>query len=318
MNHLANFDLIILFFILGVFASWIKSDLQIPDSVSKFLSIFLLLSLGLKGGHEVRFAENLTGFFPSLTLGLISCLAVPVALFLAIKNRLGVANASALSASYGSVSAVTFITAQGILENDGLIFSGYMVAVMALMEIPAILIGVYLYQKFAKNADTTRSIFSTIFSAKSVVLLLGGFIIGLSMNDKSWVGISPVVQGAFKGVLAFFLLDLGIVAQKQLREAWKFKFLSFPIAVMFPLACGTLALLAGHWLGIMRGDLVLLATLVGSASYIAAPAAMRSSIPSANPSLYLALPLALTFPMNLIFGIPFYIELSDYLICCRV
>lgn len=318
MNHLANFDLIILFFILGVFASWIKSDLQIPDSVSKFLSIFLLLSLGLKGGHEVRFAENLAGFFPSLTLGLISCLAVPVALFLAIKNRLGVANASALSASYGSVSAVTFITAQGILENDGLIFSGYMVAVMALMEIPAILIGVYLYQKFAKNADTTRSIFSTIFSAKSVVLLLGGFIIGLSMNDKSWVGISPVVQGAFKGVLAFFLLDLGIVAQKQLREAWKFKFLSFPIAVMFPLACGTLALLAGHWLGIMRGDLVLLATLVGSASYIAAPAAMRSSIPSANPSLYLALPLALTFPMNLIFGIPFYIELSDYLTCCRV
>ncbi|MES2769892.1 MAG: sodium-dependent bicarbonate transport family permease [Bdellovibrionota bacterium] len=310
MNHLANFDLIIFFFILGAFASWIRSDLEIPEFISKFLSIFLLLSLGLKGGHEVRFAESLTGFIPSLTLGLISCLALPIIFFFAFKNRLGVANASALSASYGSVSAVTFITAQGILENDGINFSGYMVAIMALMEIPAILIGVYLYQRFSKNSPHGRTILASIFSAKSVVLLLGGFVIGLLMNEKSWAGISPVVQGSFKGVLAFFLLDLGIVAQKQLREAWKFKYLSLPIAIIFPLICGTLSLFVGHSIGISQGDLILLATLVGSASYIAAPAAMRSSIPSANPSLYLALPLAMTFPMNLIFGIPLYIEIS--------
>lgn len=314
MSHFANFDLIILFFILGAFASWIRSDLEIPESISKFLSIFLLLSLGLKGGHEVRFAESLTGFFPSLSLGLVSCFALPVILFFAIKNRFGTANASALSASYGSVSAVTFITAQGILENEGIGFSGYMVAIMALMEIPAILIAVYLYQRFSKDRESSRSIFLNIFSAKSVVLLLGGFVIGLAMNEKSWGSISPVIQGSFKGVLAFFLLDLGIVAQKQLREAWKYKFAVLPLAFLFPLACGTVSLIAGHLLGIAQGDLVLLATLVGSASYIAAPAAVRSSITSANPSLYLALPLALTFPMNLLFGIPLYIEISQWLL----
>lgn len=313
MSHLANFDLIILFFVLGVFASWIRSDLQVPESISKFLSIFLLLSLGLKGGHEVRFAESLAGFMPSLSLGLISCFALPMAMFFLIKNRLGIANAAALSASYGSVSAVTFITAQGILENQGFQFSGYMVAIMALMEIPAILIGVYFYQKFSVSSDSSRSIFSSIFSAKSVVLLLGGFVIGFAMNEKSWTGISPVIQGSFKGVLAFFLLDLGIIAQKQLREAWKFKFAIVPLAIVFPLICGTISILIGHSLRISQGDLVLLATLVGSASYIAAPAAVRSSIPSANPSLYLALPLALTFPMNLIFGIPFYIWLCRLL-----
>ena len=313
MSHLANFDLIILFFILGAFASWIRSDLEIPESVSKFLSIFLLLSLGLKGGHEVRFAESLAGFIPTLSLGLISCFALPMVLFFAVKKRLGIANAAALSASYGSVSAVTFITAQGILENEGLASSGYMVAIMALMEIPAILVAVYLYQRFSKVADAGRSIVSTIFSAKSVVLLIGGFVIGFMMNEKSWSGIAPVIQGSFKGVLGFFLLDLGIVAQKQLREAWKFKAIVIPLAVLFPLLCGTVALFVGSFFGISRGDLVLLATLVGSASYIAAPAAMKSSIPSANPSLYLALPLALTFPMNLVFGIPIYIEASEWL-----
>jgi uncharacterized protein len=314
MSHLANFDLIILFFILGAFASWIRSDLQVPESVSKFLSIFLLLALGLKGGHEVRFATSLTGFIPSLSLGLISCFALPMVMFFLIRNRLGIANASALSASYGSVSAVTFITAQGVLENEGITTSGYLVAVMALMEIPAILIAVYFYQKFSKNSESSRSIFSSIFSAKSVVLLLGGFLIGLAMNEKSWTGISPVIQGSFKGVLAFFLLDLGVIAQKQLREAWKFKFAVAPLAIAFPLICGTISLVIGHLLGISQGDLVLLATLVGSASYIAAPAAVRSSIPSANPGLYLALPLALTFPMNVVFGISFYIELSNLMI----
>ena len=313
MSQLANFDLIILFFILGAVASWMRYDLEISESVSKFLSIFLLLSLGLKGGHEVRFAESLTGFMPSISLGLISCLALPVAMFFLIKNRLGIANASALSASYGSVSAVTFITAQGILENEGLAFSGYMVAIMALMEIPAILMGVFLYQKFSKTSASSPSIFSSIFSAKLVVLLLGGLATGLAMNEKSWNGISPVIQGSFKGVLAFFLLDLGIVAQKQLREAWKFKFIIVPLAIIFPLFRRTTSLAIGHFIGVSPGDLVLLATLVGSASYIAAPVAMRTSIPAANPRLYLALPLSLTFPMNLLFGIPFSIEMSFWL-----
>lgn len=314
MSHLANFDLIILFFVLGAFASWVKSDLEIPESVSKFLSIFLLLSLGLKGGHEVRIAENLAGFYPALSIGMISCLVLPVLLVFTFRNRLGLANACAVSAAYGSVSAVTFVAATGILENETIGFSGYMVAIMALMEIPAILLAVYFYQKFAgESRFLHQSLFKSIFSAKSVVLLLGGFAIGLAMNQSSWSSLSPVVQGCFKGVLAFFLLDLGLVAQKQLREAWSFKTIAIPIAVLGPLLFGGSALVLASWAKITQGDQILLAVLVGSASYIAAPAAVRSSIPKANPSLYLAMPLALTFPMNLVFGIPFYIEFSNWL-----
>ncbi len=311
----ANFDLIILFFALGAFASWVKSDLEIPESVSKFLSIFLLLSLGLKGGHEVSSAESLGGFLPALSIGLISCLTIPVVLVVALRSRLGIPNASALAASYGSVSAVTFVTAQSILEKEGISASGFMVAVMALMEIPAILVAVFFYQKFSKKeSDQNRSAWTSIFSAKSVVLLLGGFLIGLLMNDVSWKGIAPVVQGSFKGVLAFFLLDLGFVAQKQLKQAWKFKFTALVVAIVFPLFFGFLTLVASVWAGVSQGDQILLAVLVGSASYIAAPASVRSSIREANPSLYLALPLALTFPMNLIFGIPLYIEFSQWLV----
>ncbi len=315
MNHLANFDLIILFFILGAFASWIRSDLEVPDSVSKFLSVFLLLSLGLKGGHEVRVAENLSGFLPTLSLGLASCVALPVWLFLLLKRKLGVADAAALAASYGSVSAVTFVTAQGILKSEGLLTSGYMVAIMALMEVPAILVAVYLHQRFSGKASNHKgSILKSIFSTKSVVLLLGGFFIGLGMNDNSWSGIAPVVQGCFKGVLAFFLLDLGVVAQKQLRKAWRFKLTAILVAFVLPLLFGSMVLYAASLIQIPQGDQILLAILAGSASYIAAPAAIRASIADANPSLYLAMPLALTFPMNLLFGIPFYLDFSHWLL----
>lgn len=314
MGHLASFDLIILFFILGALASWFKSELEIPDQISKFLSIFLLLSLGLKGGHEVRVANDLFGFFPSLAIGLVTCFAIPAVLFAGLRRHLGVANASAVAASYGSVSAVTFITAQGILENLGIASSGYMVAVMALMEVPGILVAIFFYQRASQKRDVRkRTLLLSIFTTKSVVLLIGGFAIGLLMNQKSWEGISPVVQGCFKGVLAFFLLDLGVLAQKQLRAAWKFKFVALSVALIVPVFFGTLALIATHLLGLDKGDQILTAVLVGSASYIAAPATVRSTMPEANPGLYLALPLAITFPMNLLVGIPFYIEIVSRL-----
>lgn len=311
MGQFAHFDLIVLFFVLGAFASWIKSDLAVPDSISKFLSILLLLSLGLKGGHEVKIAENLLGFFPALAIGLGSCLILPVILFFLFRSRLGVPNTAALAAAYGSVSAVTFITAQSLLENSGVVFSGYMVAIMALMEIPAILVGVYLYQQFSDNNIRGLAVFKSIFAAKSVVLLLGGFLIGFAMNEKSWISITPVVQDCFKGFLAFFLLDLGVVAQKQFREAWRFRGPALLIGLLFPLFAGTLGVLCAHFLGLQVGDQVLLGVLVGSASYIAAPATARASIHGSNPGLYLALPLALTFPMNVILGIPFYIYLAQ-------
>ena len=314
MSHYASFDLIVLFFILGIVASWSKSDLAIPDQISKFLSIFLLLALGLKGGHEVGAAQDLSGFLPALSIGLISCVVLPLAIFAILFKRLGSVNAAALSASYGSVSAVTFITAQSILNKEGVEFSGYMVAIMALMEMPAILIAVGLYQRFTEPFKPASLVnLKGLLTAKSVVLLLGGFLIGFLMNERSWDSIAPVFVGSFKGVLAIFLLDLGITAQQQLREAAKYKWTALGVAFFLPLMFGSVALLISHMVGLSQGDQILLAVLVGSASYIAAPAAIRSSITKANPGLYLALPLALTFPMNLLFGIPFYLQLSLWL-----
>ena len=316
LNHLANIDLIVLFFFLGGFASWIKSDLQIPDQVSKFLSVFLLLSLGLKGGHEVRIASDLSGLLPILGIGIASCLIIPVYLFYFYRKSLGTANSAALACCFGSVSAVTFIAAHGFLQNEQIPSSGFMVAIMALMEVPAIVMGLFLHRKYKKSnsKDEVAYVGASIFSAKSVVLLLGGFTIGILMNQSSWISIKPVVSDSFKGLLAFFLLDLGIHAQKQLRDAWLHKWKALVIAIVLPLAHGSIALIAAHYLGIEQGNQILLAVLVGSASYIAAPAAIRAGISDANASLYMALPLALTFPMNILVGIPLYVELSKLIV----
>jgi len=313
MNNLISFDLTFLFFFLGIIASWLKSDLEIPDSISKFLSIFLLLSLGLKGGHEVAIATDLSGFFLVSLLGLSSCVLIPYFLFPLLRRWLEVADAAALAACYGSVSAVTLIAAQEFLRSRGIEFSGYMVALMALMEIPAILIALSFYRRAASKVEQQRNA-PSMFAAKSVVLLLGGFLIGFAMNESSWAGIAPLVQGNFKGILAFFLLDLGLSAQKQLREAWNFKVMSLITACALPLVHGLTLLVLAHWVGVPQGDQILLAVLAGSASYIAAPAAIRASIPSANPSLFVALPLAMTFPMNVLVGIPIYHVMSSYLV----
>lgn len=315
MSLLSSFDFIILFFILGLVASWLKSDLEVPPQISQFLSIFILLSLGLKGGHEVKVAENLSNFLPTLLIGLGTCIAIPLVIFFSFRKNLGQANAAALAASYGSVSAVTFVTANAILENIGMSSSGYMVAIMALMEVPAIIIGIYLYQKFDNtHSSKNQNLLKSIFTTKSVILLLGGFVIGLIMNDISWKGIAPVVKDCLKGLLGIFLLDLGIQAQKQLRDASKHKFVALIIALFIPIIFGSIALIFAHLLGLASGDKILISVLAGSASYIAAPASIKSTIPTANLSLYLALPLAMTFPMNLIFGVHFYIFLNEILL----
>lgn len=309
MSYFLNMDLMVLFFLLGVFASWIKSDLEVPSSISKFLSIFLLLSLGIKGGHELRMAGEMSGFWVTLCLALGSCILIPYYMFYILKRRLGPSNAAALAACYGSVSAITFIAARGFLENQAVDHSKYMVAIMALMEIPAIVVALY----FVGQAQGAHYSLKKILSKNSVVLLIGGFLIGLLLNEPSWNSIKLVVKDAFKGILIFFLLDLGISAQKQLSEAWKFKFEAVVVAFLVPLLNGSTALVIAKFLGLSMGDQVILAALVGSASYIAAPAAIRSSLQDANPSLYLALPLALTFPMNILFGIPYYFTLATWI-----
>jgi uncharacterized protein len=307
MNHLAQIDLILLFFFLGVVASWTRSDLKMPEQASQFLAIFLLLSIGLKGGQEVRSAESLDGFFLSASLGIATCLIIPIFLFQFFKRLLTSADAAALAACYGSVSAITFVAAQGMLENEGIPSSGFMVAVMALMEIPAIVLVLFLAARGSGNLPETAR---RLLTSKSVVLLLGGFVIGFLMNQPTWASIKPVVSDAFKGVLAFYLLDLGILAQRQMREVWRRRWLALVGGTLFPLLAGTFTLSAARLLGLNLGDSVILAVLAGSASYIAAPASVRLALPQANPALYVSLPLALTFPLNILLGIPLYIFMA--------
>lgn len=307
-------DPIILFFILGLLASWFRSDLEIPPSLSKMFSIYLLLSLGLKGGYEVSTAKDLSEFYVIALIGILSCILICYYFFIGFKSILGSANASALAACYGSVSAITFITAQNYLDNHGVAYSGFMVAVMAIMEIPAIILALYLYKKNPSTDLVLKASKATsVFASKSVILLLGGFLIGMALNESSWNSVAPVVQGAFKGVLIFFLLDLGLAAQKQMRDFWKHKVSGLVIACLLPLLNGCVVLILAQWINVGNGNKILLAVLAGSASYIAAPAAIRSSIVDANPSLYVSLPLAITFSMNVMFGIPFYVLLSKLL-----
>lgn len=314
MNSILEIDLIILFFFLGAIASWIKSDLEIPEPISKFLSIFLLLALGLKGGYQVRSSDELTGFGPIFVIGLATCFLIPTYMYHLLKKRISMSNAAALAACYGSVSAVTFITAQGYLQDSKIESSGFMVAIMALMEIPAIVTALYYYRRDKnENSISTTKTLLNIFATKSVVLLIGGFLIGLMMNESSWKEISPVVQHAFKGVLVFFLLDLGVLAQRRFHEAWEFKKLAGLVSLILPLIHGTAALLLAELAEVQTGNQILIAVLAGSASYIAAPAAIKMAAPDANTSLYVSLPLAMTFPMNVAVGIPYYMWLASLL-----
>lgn len=305
MNSIGQLDLISLFFLLGILAGFFRSDLKFSEGVSTFMSIFLLTALGLKGGYEVQKTAELSGLVMAVSIGWMSCLIIPVVIYFLLKNSLGAANAAALGASYGSVSAVTFVAGQSFLHASSIDFSGHMVAVMALMEIPAIVVALILVLKHG-GGKASRSAMIKAFTGKSVILLLGGFFIGLLMNEMTWNSLKPVFVDSFKGILAIFLMDLGVSAQKQFKDVWKYKWQALLIGIALPVLMGTLGLFVAKLAGLSLGDTVLLATLVGSASYIAAPAAIRSAVPDANPALYVALPLGLTFPFNVFFGIHFY------------
>ncbi len=314
MDHFANLDLIVLFFFLGLSGGFAKIPPRLPESVTQFLSIYLLLTIGFKGGLTVAKADSLAGMGTAIFIGVLSCLIIPFVIFHLAKKSFQLANAAALAASYGSVSAVTFIVSTSILESQGIAFGGFMVAVMAIMEMPGIALAILLYQ-MAKNPEkmSWASIGKAAFMHKSILLLAGGFLIGAVIDEKNQVAIKPFFVDTFKGILAFYLLDLGAAAANEFRAVWNQKLRSFVFACVLPICFGTLSLLAACGLGVEQGNAVLLACLVGSASYIAAPAAIRISIPEASAALYTSLPLAMTFPMNVLLGIPLYVALSKYL-----
>lgn len=300
----------ILLFLLGLAATLVRSDLEIPPSAAKTLSLFLLFAIGFKGG--VSLADSGLGFdvIASLLAAVAASILVPLWSFFALRRRLGVVDAAALAATYGSVSAVTFITATGFLTQHGIPFSGHMVAAMALMESPAIIIGIALARRCCRDTNAPRLDWKHLgrdaFLNGSVFLLLGSLFIGFACGPQRAAPLKPFIDTLFPGLLALFLLDMGIVAARRLADLRRVGLPAIAFAVGAPLLNAAIGLVFAALLGLPHGDALLLVTLCASASYIAVPAALRIALPSANPGIYLTLSLAVTFPLNIILGLPLY------------
>ncbi len=300
----------ILFFMLGAMATLLRSDLEIPASIARFLSLYLLFAIGLHGGHELSHSTLTSQTVLVLLVAMGTSAIIPLWSFFILKIRLPVADAAAIAATYGSVSAVTFITAVSFLNAMDISFGGHMVAAMALMESPAIVVGILLARTFDKRSTSDRLSLKELGRESvlnsAVFLLLGSLVIGLLTGDDGWDTVKPFVHAPFKGVLCLFLLDMGLIAAKRLRDLRSTGVTLIVFAIVAAVVHAMLGIGVARLLGTSPGDALLLAVLVGSASYIAVPAAMRLSIPQANPSLYLPMSLGVTFPFNIIVGIPLY------------
>lgn len=305
---------VILFFILGALAAAARSDLAIPESVAKGLSLYLMTAIGLKGGVQVAAAGYSNEMLSAALAGVTLSFLLPVPAFYALRRlgRLDGVNAAAVAAHYGSVSVVTFVTGVEMLTTRGLEPAGHMVAVLALMETPAIVAGLLLARRAAGvPAQRHGSLLHETVLNGSVVLLVGSFVIGLVAGKDGFAPIAPVFETAFRGALCLFLLDMGLLAARRLREARALTPRVALLAVVLPVVNGTLGAAAGTLIGLDIGSSAALAILAGSASYIAVPAVMRMALPQADPGLYLGMSLAVTFPFNVLFGIPLYTMLAQ-------
>ncbi len=309
----------LLYFILGILAVQFKSDLRIPDNSSKFISIYLLLCIGFKGGNELSHSSLDVEILFGLALGLVLASMIPIMAFQILKRRVSLHNAGAIAAAYGSVSAVTFVTAISFLEFEGISFDGYMIAVMALMEAPAIVVGILLIrlaQKINKEKQSERSPFAQILRHSitngSVFLIIGSLLIGFLASDQQAEGIKPFTTDIFKGFLAVFLLDMGIRAGSQIGAMRQNGWFLLLFASLFPFINGLTALGISSLFTTSPGNMLLFAILGAGASYIAVPAAFKYAVPQANPGIYLPMALGITFPVNVILGIPFYYYFIQY------
>ena len=297
----------LLFFLLGIIAVQLKSDLEIPANSSKFISLYLLFSIGFKGGQELSHSHLNLSVIWSILFGIALSIAIPLYTFFILKKKLGIENAGAIAAAYGSVSAVTFVTAVSFLEFQKVTFNGHMVAIMALMEAPAIIVGVMLISWFKKDSSLKISnIIKHSLTNGSVLLILGSLLIGFLANQDQAQGIKPFTTDLFKGFLVLFLLDMGITSGRKLNEFIKNGWFTTLFAIAIPLINGCLVAYFSSYITPEIGDRFIFSVLAASASYIAVPAAMKIAVPNANPGLYLPMALAVTFPFNITFGLPLY------------
>lgn len=305
---------IILSFALGLLAAFARSDLTIPEAVAKGMSIYLLFAIGFKGRASVA-AHGVNGtLLLAVGAGVILSFGLPLIAFALLKvmTNLSKTDAAAVAAHYGSISIVTFVAATSVLEGRMIDAEGYMVAVAAAMEAPAILSALWLVSRSGTGGKMEDGLMREIMLNGSIVLLVGAFTIGMITGEKGLAEIAPFIVSPFKGVLCLFLLDMGLIAGRGLRSAKGV--VTLPIVafgIVMPLVGASLGLAAGLLIGLSTGGILLMMVLAASASYIAVPAAMRVALPQANPAIYLTLSLGITFPFNLTLGIPLYLTVAQ-------
>ncbi len=310
----------ILAFALGLLAGLARSDLSVPEAMGKAMAIYLMFAIGLKGGVAVSESEPGLTMVLAVLLGLALGFGLPLLAFQLLRRqaRLDVVSAAAVAAHYGSISVVTFVTAEQFAASQGLAYEGYLVAVMALMETPAIVVGLWLASRFGAEAGVPAKrlggeLLREIFLNGSVVLLVGAFVIGLLVGRSGAEPVAPLFDGLFKGVLCLFLLDMGLLAAARLRGARLLTWRVVAFGLYMPPLAAAIGLAGAAAIGLSQGGALLVAVLAASASYIAVPAAMRLALPKANPGLYVPLSLAVTFPFNVAIGIPLYATLAAWL-----
>ncbi|TFE01333.1 sodium-dependent bicarbonate transport family permease [Jeotgalibacillus sp. R-1-5s-1] len=321
---------VVLFFVLGIIAALVKSDLAFPKALSDALSIYLLIAIGLKGGIElanysiesvfapILGALFLGGIIPLLTLGAMRMIGMD------LKNAIG------LAATYGSISIVTYGAAVAFMDQTGTSYEGFMNALVVLMESPAILVSLLLLKVLENKKELTgyaqragfvafptglidKEVIRESLFGKSVLLLMGSLFIGLVLGESAIPTVKPLFIDLYSSILILFLLNMGLIAGKRLPEIKQYGFKLLAFGMVAPLVFGTIGVVVGSLVGLSLGGTALMGVLAGSASYIAAPAALKTSVPEANPSIYLGLSLGITFPFNLIIGIPVYFEIAKWI-----
>lgn len=320
-------DPAILFFFLGMFAAMVRSNLEIPAPIAKVLSLYLLMAIGIKGGVALSVSGIHVQMMVGLSIALFMAFFVPLYTFPLLRRKLDGFNAAAIAATYGSVSAVTFIAAGQFLDNQGVAYGGYMAVALVIMEAPAVIMAVGLAAltraRLAKKdaavtvtntardhgAFSLKNILHESFTDGAIILLMGSLLIGVIVGEDGYKVIKPFTGDLFKGLLAFFLLEMGILVARRVREMKGVGPFLVAFAFLIPILNAVIVVSLAHFSGLSTGDTLMLAVLAASASYIVVPAVVRVAIPEANPGLYFGMALALTFPFNIVLGIPLYYHL---------
>lgn len=301
-------------FALGIVATLIKSDLKYPDGLYVTLTIYLLFAIGLKGGVKLSETALSEIWMPALA-GFLLGLLIPFWCFVILRKigKYSTVNSAAIAAHYGSVSVVTFLASVTVLESMSIGVEGYMTTLLAIMEIPGILAAMFLARKFADTELAFSDVIKELFTNKGTVLLIGGLLIGLVSGKTGYSKVEPFFGNLFYGILAIFLLELGLVAGRKMKDVFKSGVFLFAFAVIMPVINAFIGIIIAKLIGLSLGGAVVFGTLTASASYIAAPAAVRIALPEANPGYYLTSALAITFPFNIVLGIPLYLTIAKYI-----